>query len=162
MLGNKAIEIMKTIGFGGTFYTLWNIESDLINLGIGASYNRITATYYKNLSKNLDEAKIKAGTDNYDECLQGKKRSFSYNTPIVIEPKLITERERLWRIICVNNKEFMFEGVRLQAFEQAKKLGYLTACSDEIGIYYQWNGELRYNDNVWTCLTIDIRFKGTV
>jgi len=153
---------MKTIRFGGTFYTLWDIESDLINLGIGASYNRITATYYKNLSKNLSEAKIKAGTDNFDECLQGKRRSFSYNTPTILEPKLITECSRLWRIICVNDKENLVDGVRMAAFEQAKELGYLTECTDENGVYYQWNGELRYNDDVWECLTIKIRFKGIV
>lgn len=153
---------MKTIGFGGTFYTLWDIQSDLINLGIGASYNRITATYYKNLSKDLEEAKIKAGTDNFDECLQGKKRSFSYNTPIVLEPKLITECGRLWRIICVNDKENMADGVRFQAFEQAKELGYLTECKDEEGVYYQWNGKLRFNEGVWKCSTIDVRFKGVV
>jgi hypothetical protein len=153
---------MKTIGFGGTFYTLWDIESDLINLGIGASYNRITATYYKNLSKNLSEAKIKAGTDNFDECLQGKRRSFSYNTPTILEPKLITECSRLWRIICVNDKENLVDGVRMAAFEQAKELGYLTECTDENGVYYQWNGELRYNDDTWECLTIKIRFRGIV
>lgn len=153
---------MKTIGFAGTFYTLWNIESEKINLGIGASYNKITCTYYKNLSKDLNDAILKAGTDNVDETLKGKRKSFQYKTPIVIEPKLITECERLWTIICVNNREYMVDGVRLQAFEQAKKLGYLTACSDEIGVYYQWNGKLRYNENVWTCSTIDIRFKGTV
>jgi len=153
---------MKTIGFGGTFYTLWDIESDLINLGIGASYNRITATYYKNLSKDLNEAKIKAGTDNFDECLQGKKRTFSYNTPIVLEPTLITECFRLWQIICVNDRENLVDGVRLQAFKQAKKLGHLTKCNDEEGVYYQWNGKLRYNDGVWKCSTIDVRFRGTV
>jgi hypothetical protein len=153
---------MKTIGFGGTFYTLWDIESDLINLGIGASYNRITATYYKNLSKDLSEAKIKAGTDNFDECLQGKRRSFSYNTPTILEPKLITECSRLWRIICVNDKENLVDGVRMAAFEQAKELGYLTECTDENGVYYQWNGELRYNDDMWECSTIKIRFRGIV
>ena len=153
---------MKTIGFGGTFYTLWDIESDLIKLGIGASYNRITATYYKNLSKDLSEAKIKAGTDNFDECLQGKRRSFSYNTPTILEPKLITECSRLWRIICVNDKENLVDGVRMAAFEQAKELGYLTECTDENGVYYQWNGELRYNDDTWECLTIKIRFRGIV
>ena len=153
---------MTTIGFGGTFYTLWNIESDLIKLDIGASYKRITATYYKNLSKDLNEAKIKAGTDNFDECLQGKKRSFYYNTQIVLEPKLITEASRLWRIICVNDIENMAEGIRLQAFEQAKNLGHLTECVDEEGIYYQWNGKLRSNYNKWECSTLDVIFKGVV
>ncbi len=153
---------MKTIGFGGTFYTLWDIKSDLINLGEGASYNSITATYYKNLSKDFNEAKIKAGTDNFNECLQGKKRSFYYNTPIILEPKLITECGRLWRIICVNDKENMTDGIRLQAFEQAKKLGYLTEFTDENGVYFQWNGKLRFNDEVWVCSTINIRFRGAV
>jgi hypothetical protein len=154
---------MKTIGFGGTFYTLWDVESDLINIAPGASYNKVTATYYKNLSKNLEEAKLKAGTDNFDECLQGKKRSFSYNTPIVIEPKLITECGRLWRIICVNNKEYMVPGVREEAFEQAKKLGHLTECIDpEKGVYWQWNGPLRYDEDIWNCSTMDVWFKGVV
>lgn len=154
---------MKTIGFGGTFYTLWDIQSDLINLGVGASYNRITATYYKNLSKDLTEAKLKAGTNNFDECLQGKKRSFAYNTSIVLEPKLITERFKLWYIICSNDKENLVDGVRMAAFEQAKKLRYLTECIDEFGVFYQWTGVLRFNDHtIWQCNTIKIRFRGTV
>ena len=56
----------------------------------------------------------------------------------------------------------MVDGVRLQAFEQAKKLGYLTECTDENGVYYQWNGKLRYNEGVWECSTINVRFRGTV
>jgi hypothetical protein len=154
---------MTTIGFGGTFYTLWDVKSSKVEIAVGAYYNMVTATYYKNLSKNLNEAKLKAGTDNFDECLQGKKRTFTYRTPIVLDPKLITECGRLWRIICVNDKENMVAGVREAAFEQAKNLGYLTECVDkEEGIYYQWNGPLRYNDNIWGCSTMDILFKGTV
>ena len=154
---------MTTIGFGGTFYTLWDVESSKVDIAAGVYYNMVTATYYKNLSKDLNEAKLKAGTDNFDECLQGKKRSFTYKTPIVLEPKLITECGRLWRIICVNDKENLVAGVREAAFEQAKNLGYLTECvDDEQGVYYQWNGPLRNNDGIWCCSTINILFKGTV
>ena len=152
---------MKTIGFGGTFYTLWDVKSDRINLGIGASYNKITCTYYKNLSKDLNEAILKAGIDNFDENLKGKKRSFEYKTPIVLELKLITEAERLWRIICVNDRENMVEGLRLQAFNQALELSHLTECTDDEGIYFQWNGKLRYNE-IWESSTLKIRFKGTL
>lgn len=151
---------MKTIGFAGTFYTLWDVEIERINIALGASYDKVTCTYYKNLSKDLNEAILKAGTDNVDDTLKGKRKSFEYKTPIKLEPKLITEVERLWRILCVNNRENMVEGVRLQAFEQALGLGYLTECNDEDGTYYQWNGELRY-DEFWDS-SIGIRFKGTI
>jgi hypothetical protein len=152
---------MRTIGFAGTFYTLWDVESERIDIALGASYNKITCTYYKNLSKDLNDAISKAGTDNVDETLKGKRRSFEYKTPIKLEPKLITEAERLWRIICVNDRENMVEGLRLQAFNQALELGHLTECKDENGTYYQWNGKLRYNE-FWTSSTLDIKFKGTI
>lgn len=153
---------MKTIGFAGTFYTLWDVESERIDISIGASYNKFTCTYYKNLSKDLNDAILKAGTNNIDETLKGKRKSFEYKTPIKLEPKLITEGERLWRIICVNDRENLEEGVRDLAFEQALKLGHITEMKNENNeIYFQWNGELRYDD-FWTCSTINKNFKGAL
>ena len=60
-------------------------------------------------------------------------------------------------------RQYMVPGVREEAFEQAKKLGYLTECIDpEKGVYWQWNGPLRYNEDIWNCSTMDVWFKGTV
>lgn len=150
---------MTTIGFGGTFYTLWSVKTDLISLGAGISYNKITCTYFKNLSKDLNEAIIKAKTDNFDENLKGKKSSFEYKTQVVIEPKLITEAETLYRIIFVNDKENLVEGIREEVFERCIKLGHLTECSDEEGVFFQWNGKLRTNCE-WESKTLHLRFKG--
>lgn len=151
---------MVTIGFGGTFYTLWDVKSERVEVALGASYKKITCTYLRNLSKNLGEAIEKAGTDNVDEALKGKRSSFEYKTITTLVPELITERHRLWGIICINAQENKVEGVRLQAFEQAKKLGYLTEVADDEGANFQWNGELRDNDGVWE--SIGIRFRGVV
>jgi hypothetical protein len=153
---------MRTIGFAGTFYTLWDVKSERIDVALGAWYEKITCTYYQNLSKNMGEAIVKAGTDNVDESLKGKRKSFEYNKPLILEPKLITEAERLWRIICVNDIPNLVSGIREEAFEQAKKLGYLTECIDEKeGIYYQWNGKLKY-DEFWYSSTLPILFKGSI
>ena len=46
---------MKTIGFAGTFYTLWDVKVERVNVALGAWYDKVTCTYYQNLSKNLDE-----------------------------------------------------------------------------------------------------------
>ncbi len=84
--------------------------------------------------------------------------------PKVVEPidvAAITDIEKLWRILCVNDREFMVDGVRQQAFEQAKSLGHLTECTDEEGVYYQFNGKLRLND-MWKLDSINVRFKGCV
>ena len=75
---------MKTIGFTGTFYTLWDVKVERVNVALGAWYDKVTCTYYQNLSKNLDEAIAKAGTDNVDEGLRGKRKSFAYDKPLVV------------------------------------------------------------------------------
>lgn len=162
---------MKTIGFGGTFYTLWDVKVERVNVSMGAWYDRVVCTYYKNLSKNLEEAIIKAGTDNFDENLKGKKRSFQYDKPLVLEPKLISERGRLAFILLSNHKSHLVEGVRKEAFERALELGYLSELKgqyehrewvdagytesgkgiNEEKVYkseisYKWNGEVRNND----------------
>jgi hypothetical protein len=148
---------MKTIGFGGTFYTLWDVKIERVNVSVGAWYDRVICTYHKNLSKNLEEAIIKAGTDNFDENLKGKKRSFQYDKPLVLEPKLITERGKLAYILLSNDKSHLVEGVRKQAFERALELGYLSELKgqyehiNEEKVYkseisYKWNGEVRCND----------------
>jgi hypothetical protein len=163
---------MKTIGFGGTFYTLWDIQVERVNIKLGAWFDKVTCTYHKNLSKNLEDAIIKAGTDNFDDTLKGKKRSFYYNKPIVLEPIVMTEREELAYILLSNDHKHLVEGVRKQAFERALELGYLSELKGDyehrewvqVGISecgrnviqeqkiykseisYKWNGEVRCND----------------
>jgi len=152
---------MKTIGFAGSFYTLWDVKSERVDISIGAYYNKITYTYYQNLSKNLNDAILKAGTENVDETLKGKRKSFELKTPVTLEPKIMTDAERLFRIIFVNGIENKIEGVRLKAFERSLELNYLSECKDEEGIYYQWNSELRY-DSFWNSDTLNKRFKGII
>jgi hypothetical protein len=164
---------MKTIGFGGVFYTLWDIKSERVDVALGVWYYEVKCTYYKNLSKNLQDAIDKAGTDNVDESLRGKKRSFVYRKPVVLEPKIMTDNERLFRILLVNDKENLVDGVREEAFKRALELGFITKVSGEFsftryvqkgfdsrgqGIIeevkieapeaYKWNGKLR-NENTW-------------
>jgi len=116
---------MKTIGFAGTFYTLWDVQSERVDVQVGAWYEKVTCTYYKNLSKNLDEAIIKAGTNNVDETLMGKRRSFEYKKPLVIEPKIMTDCEKLFRILLVNDNAHLVDGVRQDAFNRCVELGYV-------------------------------------
>jgi len=85
---------MKTIGFAGTFYTLWDVEivPNYVTLRTARgesqhhSGNTIRYTYFRNLSKDLLEAIKKAGTDNVDESLRGQTRSFerseSFDYPV--------------------------------------------------------------------------------
>ncbi len=165
---------MKTIVFAGTFYTLWDVECERINIALGASYNKVTCTYYKNLSKDLNEAIIKAGTNNVDETLKGKRKSFQYKTPIKLEPRLMTEVESLFRIILVNQPENLIEGVRESAFERSLELGYLTKqdvywsynrYSDgalvESKTAYKWNALLRSEDQ-WMSSTLNRFFIGII
>jgi hypothetical protein len=32
----------------------------------------------------------------------------------------------------------------------------------EKGVYWQWNGPLRYDEDIWNCSTMDVWFKGVV
>ncbi len=164
---------MKTIGFAGTFYTLWDVKSERVDIAPGAWYNKVTCTYYQNLSKNLDEAIAKAGTDNVDEGLRGKRKSFEYKTPVELDPRQMTERERLFRVLLCNDRENLVPGVREAAFNRSLELGFLEPIGGEFSVKdyddnihtsevaYKFTGELRYED-IWVCRTIGKIFIGIV
>jgi len=147
---------MKTIGFAGTFYTLWDVKVERVNVALGAWYDKVTCTYYQNLSKNLDEAIAKAGTDNVDEGLRGKRKSFEYNTPKVLNPNVMTDREILFRIILVNEKENTLEA-RKEALQRMLDLGYVI----KNGNVYEIQGDVRYTD-IWHHSQLGIDIKGTI
>ena len=147
---------MKTIGFAGTFYTLWDVRVERVNVALGAWYDKVTCTYYQNLSKNLDEAIAKAGTDNVDEGLRGKRKSFEYNTPKVLNPNVMTDREILFRIILVNEKENTLEA-RKEALQRMLDLGYVI----KNGNVYEIQGDVRYTD-IWHHSQLGIDIKGTI
>jgi len=170
---------MKTIGFAGTFYTLWDVKVERVDVALGAWYDKVTCTYYQNLSKNLDEAIAKAGTDNVDETLRGKRRSFEYNKPVVIEPRVMTDRERLFRIILVNQKENTLDA-RKEALERMLDLGYVVNKNIEIQVVdnekttddkvvfksvtknvYEIQGDVRYTD-IWEHSQLGINIQGTI
>lgn len=147
---------MKTIGFAGTFYTLWDVKVERVNVALGAWYDKVTCTYYRNLSKNLDEAIEKAGTENVDETLSGKRKSFEFNKPLVIQPSIMTDRERLFKIILVNEKENTLDA-RKEALKRMIDLGYIIFNN---GVY-EIQGEVRFND-VWNHSQLGIDIKGTI
>jgi hypothetical protein len=147
---------MKTIGFAGTFYTLWDVEAERVNVALGAWYDKVTCTYYQNLSKNLEDAIAKAGTDNVDESLRGKRKSFEFNKPLVIEPSVMTDRERLFRIILVNQKENTLDA-RKEALQRMLDLGYIIVKN---GVY-EIQGEVRFAD-IWNHSQLGIDIKGTI
>jgi hypothetical protein len=170
---------MKTIGFAGMYYTLWSVETEKVYISVGAWYYKTAYTYYQNLSKDLDQAKEKAknlGIKEFsiDENLRGKKKSFSYNSYTVIEPKLITDAERLYRIIMVNDRENLVAGVREEALKQAWKLGYLEAVRGEFKHYaeaygseniinkgaYKWKDAKMDTEKVWLSSTLKKTFIG--
>lgn len=167
---------MKTIGFAGTFYTLWDVEVERVNVALGAWYDKVTCTYHKNLSKNLDEAIAKAGTDNVDESLRGKRKSFGYNKPLVVEPKVMTDCERLFWVLFKNDNAHLVEGVREQAFNRCLELGYITEVSGNFEKYlefeeeprkvkgkvaYKFNHRVRYGDT-WYSKTLNKFFIGII
>lgn len=66
---------MLVIGFTNIYYTLWNVTT----VGKKVEQQIVTTTnytYYQNLSFDFEEAKRKAGTDNFDPELKG---STSFN-----------------------------------------------------------------------------------
>ena len=147
---------MKTIGFAGTFYTLWDVKVERVNVALGAWYDKVTCTYYQNLSKNLEDAIAKAGTDNVDEGLRGKRKSFEYKTPTVLEPGVMTDREILFRIILVNQKENTLEA-RKEALQRMIDLGYVVKNCN----VYEIQGDVRYTD-IWHHENLGIDIKGTI
>jgi len=83
---------MLAIGFTNVYYTLWNIESEIVYYPNGykdsngngsfSNYQKITYTYLQNLSKDEDKALLKAklkGCTNLivDKDLFGRNESFS-------------------------------------------------------------------------------------
>jgi len=165
---------MKTIGFAGTFYTLWDVQVERVNVALGAWYDKVTCTYYKNLSKSLNEAIEKAGTSNVDESLRGKRKSFEYKKPLVVEPKIMADCERLFWVLFRNDKAHLAEGVRQAAFDRALELGYLSIiegdftqmvyCTGEViktNIAYKWIADLR-NEDLWRSPTLDKYFIGII
>ena len=160
---------MLTIGFAGTFYTLWNIESERVNVSLGAWYEKVTCTYYKNLSKNLDEAIKKSGIANVDESLKGKRKSFEFKKPLVIEPKVMTDREILFKIILVNDKENTLEK-RKEALQRLIDLAYMSFDKQQyFNNEFKWVevdcycilGDLRCND-VWYHSQLGIYINGCI
>ena len=167
-------EIMTIIGFGGTFYTLWTVTTERVYIDKARWYDKVIHTYHKNLSKDLNEAIAKAGTDKYSENLKGKKRSFEVKQPIQVEPELMTECKELFRIIFVNDKENLVDGVRERAFKQALELGYISEVDCDFTKYnedtdtkmvfkkaYQWNDKLR-DKGEWYSKTLGVAFKGII
>ena len=164
---------MKTIGFGGTFYTLWDVKSEKVDVSLGVWYYKVTCTYLRNLSKSLDEAIEKAGTGNIDETLKGK-RSFEYNKPLTIEPKVMTDCERLFWVLFRNDIPHLVEGVREQAFNRCLELGYISEVKGSFEMWieneatpridtvaYQFNHQVRYSDT-WYNQTINKFFIGII
>lgn len=165
---------MKTIGFAGTFYTLWDVKVERVNVALGAWYDKVTCTYYQNLSKNLDEAIAKAGTDNVDEGLRGKRKSFAYDKPLVVEPKVMTDCERLFWVLFRNDNAHLVEGVREQAFNRCLELGYITEVNGNFEkwlefeekprtdkVAYKFNHPVR-SDDTWYSNTLNKFFIGII
>lgn len=165
---------MKTIGFAGTFYTLWDVESERVNVALGAWYDKVTCTYYQNLSKTLEEAIAKAGTDNVDETLRGKRKSFEYKKPLVIEPKIMTDCEKLFWVLFRNDNAHLVNGVREEAFKRCIELGYIIEVKGDFEKYldyeknpiidtiaYKFNHPLRSED-VWYDNTLKKFFIGII
>ena len=150
---------MKTIGFAGTYYTLWDVTVERVNVALGAWYDKVTCTYYQNLSKNLEEAIVKGGTDNVDESLRGKKKSFQYKNPLVIEPKVMTDCEKLFWVLFRNDNAHLVDGVRQDAFNRCIELGYVSEVKGDFKkhleyeqhprtatVAYKFNHPLRNDD----------------
>jgi len=165
---------MKTIGFAGTFYTLWDVKVERVNVALGAWFDKVTCTYYQNLSKNLDEAIAKSGTDNVDETLRGKRRSFEYKKPLVVEPKIMTDCERLFWVLFRNDNANLIEGVRQDAFNRCVELGYISGVNGNFEkhledeehpikdtVAYRFNHSLR-SDDVWYSNTLNKFFIGII
>lgn len=165
---------MKTIGFAGTFYTLWDVKVERVNVALGAWYDKVTCTYYQNLSKNLEDAIIKAGTDNVDETLRGKRKSFEFNKPLVIEPKIMTDCEKLFWVIFRNDNAHLVDGVRQGAFNRCNELGYISEVHGNFEkwiefeekpitdvVAYKFNHSLR-SDDIWYSDTLNKFFIGII
>jgi len=165
---------MKTIGFAGTYYTLWDVTVERVNVALGAWYDKVTCTYYQNLSKNLEEAIVKAGTDSVDESLRGKKKSFQYKNPLVIEPKVMTDCEKLFWVLFRNDNAHLVDGVRHDALNRCIELGCVSEVKGDFKkhleyeqhprtatVAYKFNHPLR-NDDVWYSIELNKFFIGVI
>jgi len=165
---------MKTIGFAGTYYTLWDVTVERVNVALGAWYDKVTCTYYQNLSKNLEEAIVKGGTDNVDESLRGKKKSFQYKNPLVIEPKVMTDCEKLFWVLFRNDNAHLVDGVRQEALNRCIELGYVSEVKGDFKkhleyerhprtttVAYKFNHPLR-SDDVWYSIELNKFFIGVI
>lgn len=127
---------MITIGFATKFYTLWDVttETVVVNQNAGAFYCVTKCTYIKNLSKNLEKAKIQAGTDNIDLDLRGQ-RSFSYRSETKVDSKyfpygklaftLISESSDTWQLKRLA-KDSKYPDNAQQASNRLVELGFIN------------------------------------
>ncbi len=78
------------IGFANTFYTLWDVTTTTEYTSGGASYQKVSYTYYQNLSSDENQAIEKAKTMGckdlvIDSELKGVSRSFEKTTKPIYE-----------------------------------------------------------------------------
>lgn len=131
------------IGFGGTFYTLWDVTKEIcystINTANGPqsfpSYERYICTYYKNISKDIDKAKsLHPGVDVVED-LKGS-RSFEYQKLIELEPHLVNKgrnRGKLISELYFDDLIFSYHAERCE-----ERLSNITKRLSEIGaVYYE-------------------------
>jgi len=67
---------MKTIGFNGTFYTLWEVSAPYkLYINKHTFYMAVDYTYFKRMSLCLESAKRQIGDFNYNVDLNLKGNS---------------------------------------------------------------------------------------
>lgn len=131
------------IGFGGTFYTLWDVRTEMcystINTANGErsfpSYERYICTYYKNISKDIDKAKSLYPGVEVVEDLKGKSRSFEYQKLIELEPHLVNKGRNRGKLISelLHFDELIFS---YHAERGEERLSNISKRLTEIGAVY--------------------------
>ncbi len=133
------------IGFGGTFYTLWDITKEIgystIKTANGEqsfpSYERYICTYYKNISKDMDKVKTLYPGVDIQEDLKGKSRSFEYQKLIELEPHFINKGRNRGRLI---SSLLYFDELRFSYHAEncEERLSNISNRLTEIGaVYYE-------------------------